>query len=168
MNGYGIHSTLINLKIERYKFMFTSEFIKTLTEEQAEMLWNTHVENKHIIVHIGGHASILKAMTQSISTEQNAQLIRHIRMGLIEEYSQAAGMLDVHDALKKLKPGYSPEQVIVLYDKALIDVIYSPALASFKYIPKDENPLASYKSMIKYFGREKVNSILFTALNPVK
>lgn len=148
--------------------MFTSEFIKTLTDEQAEMLWNTHVKNTDIVVHIGGHTSVLKTMTQSISPEQNAHLIRHIRMSLIEQYSQATGMLDVYDAIKKLKPGYSPEQVITLYDKALIDVIYSPALASFKYIPKDENPLASYKSMVKYFGRDKVNGILFTALNPVK
>lgn len=167
MNGYGIHSTLINLN-RKTKTMFTSKFIETLSETQAEMLWNSHVENTHITFHICGHTSRLKAMSQDISPEQNVHLIRRIRLSIIEECSSATDTLSIYEALKNLKPGYSPEKVVTLYDKALTDIMVSPAMASFRFIPKDENPMASYQAIDKYFGRDTINGILFTALNPVK
>ena len=163
-----IHLSLINLKIERQNTMFTSEFIKTLTDEQAEMLWNTHVQNDHIGFHICNFRSTLSAISKDISPEQYTHMLKRIRMSIIEEYCKEPDKLNIHEALQNLKPGYTLEMVANMYDTALIRMMDCPALASFNYIPKDENPLASYKSMLKYFGRDKVNGILFTALNPVK
>lgn len=148
--------------------MFTSEFIKTLTDEQAEMLWNTHVQNDHIIFHVCGYKVTLSTIAKDISTEQHAEILRHTRRSIITEYCTEPDKFNIHEALQNLKPGYTLEMVAKMYDNAILDMMSSPALASFKYIPKDKNPLASYKPMVKYFGRDKVNSILFTALNPVK
>lgn len=165
-----IHISLINLKIERQNIMitFASKFIETLTDEQAEMLWNSHVENDHIMFHVCGSRNTLITMSKDISPEQYSYMLTHIRMSIIAEYCKSSATTNIHEALQNLKPGYTLEMVAKMYDNAILDMMSSPALASFKYIPKDKNPLASYKPMVKYFGRDKVNSILFTALNPVK
>lgn len=161
-----IQLLLINLKrIERKTIMFTSEFIKTLTDEQAEMLWNTHVKNDHIGFHICNFRSTLSTMSKDISPEQYTHMLKRIRMSIIAEYSEVSDTFNIHEALQSPKQGYTLEMIVKIYDNALVKMMDCPALASFNYIPKDENPLASYKSMLKYFGRDKVNSILFTALN---
>ena len=162
-----IHLSLINPKIERQNIMitFSSKFIDTLTDEQAEMLWNSHVKNDHIMFHIGGHKSILSAMSRDISPEQLAHMLGRIRISIMEEYCKAPDMLNIHVTLQNLKPDYTPEMVVKMYDNVIVDMMNCPARAIFNYVPKDENPLASYKLMIKYFGRDKINSILFTALN---
>lgn len=165
-----IHLYLINPKNRKTKTMitFASKFIGTLTDEQAEMLWNTHVKNDHITFHICGSRNTLITMSKDINTEQYSYMLTHIRMSIIAEYCKSSATTNIREALQNLKPDYTLEMVAKLYDNALVDMMQCPARASFSYIPKEKNPLASYKSMIKYFGREKVNSILFTALNPVK
>lgn len=147
---------------------FSSKFIETLTDEQAEMLWNIHVKNDHIMFHICGSRNTLITMSKDISPDQYSYILTHIRMSIIAEYCKSSATTNIHEALQNLKPDYTLEMVAKLYDNALVDMMQCPARASFSYIPKEKNSLASYQSMIKYFGRDKVNSILFTALNPVK
>ena len=145
--------------------MFTSKFIETLSETQAEMLWNSHVENDHIAFHIGGYKSTLSAISKDISTEQYSHMLKRIRLTIMEAYCKCPDTLNIHESLQNLKQDYTLEMVAKMYDNAILDMATCPAFASFKYIPVKENPLASYKSILKYFGRDKVNSILFTALN---
>lgn len=147
---------------------FSSKFIETLTDEQAEMLWNSRVENNHITFHVCGSRNALITMSKDISPEQYSYMLTHIRMSIIAEYCKSSATTSIHEALQNLKPDYTLEMVVKLYDNAIVDMMNCPARASFSYIPKEKNPLASYKSMLKYFGRDKVNGILFTALNPVK
>ena len=170
MDMVSIHLSLINPKIERQTIMitFSSIFIDTLTDEQAEMLWNSHVENDHIIFHIGGFKSMLGTMSKDISPEQYAHILKRIRICIMEEYCAEPDKFNIHEALQNLKSDYTLEMVAKMYDNAIVDMMTCPARASFIYIPKDENPMASYKSILKYFGRDKVNSILFTALNSDK